>query len=282
MIAIAPITNDDLFEATRFMREQLNHAIPHETWIAAFSQGWAADKPNNGFMLKDDSQIVGVLGAIYSEQQAGGNRQRFCNLTSLCVLPQYRARTLDLFARCLGQSEYNFTNFTPNPAVEKMSKLLKFRRIEGGDYVLPHVPLPPTANRLSVVPGNRAAQVLPSEIARVYRDHSGLPWLESLIIGRGEQHCLVFYRAARISRLRAAAIVYVSDPELFRRYSRTIGGHLLLRHGLFASRVQRRFFSTAPPLAVGRPDDQARFYRGSALSDADISNLYSELVALPL
>ena len=282
MIALAPITDEDLPDATRFMREQLNQAIPHETWMAAFSHGWTADKPNNGFMLKDGGRIVGVLGAIYSEQDAGGGCHRFCNLTSLCVLPQYRGRTLDLFAKCLGQSGYNFTNFTPNPAVEKMSSLLKFRRIAGGEYVLPHVPVPPAAHRLSVVPADRAADALPAGIARVYRDHRGLPWLASLVIGRGEQHCLVFYRDARISRFKAAAILYVSDPELFRRYSQAIGGHLLLRRGIVASRVQRRFFGAPPPLAVERPDWQARFYRGRDLDDAAISNLYSELVALPL
>jgi hypothetical protein len=284
MISVAPIADKDLFDATLFMHEQLNRAIPHDAWISAFRHRWSAEKPNNGFMLKDEDRIVGVLGAIYSEQMAGGSRQRFCNLTSLCLLPQYRGRTLDLLAKCLGQTEYNFTNFTPNSSVEKICGLLKFRKLAQGEYILPHLPLPLATTGLRVVTGDHAEEVLPVEVARVYRDHCTLSWLSSLIIGRGEQYCLVFYKRAPIRRFAtaAAAIVHVSDPELFLRYSLPIGGHLLLRHGILASRIDRRLLHAAPRFAVERPDRQARLYRGRTLDDTEISNLYSELVALPM
>src|SRR5947208_3591058 len=99
MISVLPITDEDLPATALFMYQHLNSNIPLATWVDAFSRSWAAVKPNNGFMLRDGDAMVGVLGAIYSDQEINGNIINFCNLTSLFIFPKYRGRTLALFAK---------------------------------------------------------------------------------------------------------------------------------------------------------------------------------------
>jgi hypothetical protein len=282
MIAVLPISDIDLPAATLFMREHLNPAIPHETWMAAFRRGWLPDKPNNGFMLQDDGRIVGVLGAIYSEQLIGGVLELFCNITSIIVLPEYRGRTMDLFAHCLGQKVFNFTDLTASPAVEKMCRFFKFRTLQDGEYVFPNLPVPDALFGLEAVAAERAEAVLPPEVARIHRDHDGLPWVERLVIGRAGAYCLVIWRRSQVRRFSAANILYVSDERLFRVCYWGICGHLLLRKGLVASRIGRRFLSAPPPLSVNRASTQALLYRGKPIPDGQVASIYSELVALPL
>jgi len=281
MTVVAPISDVDLPDATQFMRENLNPRIPQEVWLAAFRRKWLQEKPNNGFMLRDQGRIVGTLGAIYSEQQIAGVRRLFCNITSIVVLPEYRGRTLDLFARCLGQKAFNFTDLTPSPAVEKICKLLKFRTLVSGEYVCPHLPVLPAMAGLRVVPNETAESALPAHVARIHRDHGDLPWLQRLVIGKRDRFCLVIYRRSQVRNLKSAGVLYFSDADLYRDYYWAIGGHLLLRDGLIASRVSRRFFGTPPPLSLSR-DSQALLYRGADLPDSDVPSIYSELAALPL
>lgn len=281
MTVVAPISDADLPDATQFMRENLNPRIPHEVWLAAFRRNWLTGKPNNGFMLCDQGRIVGTLGAIYSEQEIAGVRRLFCNITSIVVLPEYRGRTLDLFARCLGQKEFNFTDLTPSPAVEKICKLLKFRTLTAGEYVCPHLPVPPATAGLRVLPNETAGSALPTHVAKVHRDHSDLPWLQRLVIGRPNRFCLVIYRRSQVRNWKSASVLYFSDPALYREYYWAIGGHLLLRNSLIASRVSRRFFSSPPPLSLSR-ESQTLLYRGADLGDSDVPSIYSELAALPL
>jgi len=282
MIVVLPVSDADLPDVTQFMRQHLNSAIPQDAWTAAFRRAWLPDKPNNGFMLKDDGRIVGVLGAIYSEQLINGALRRFCNITSIVVLPEYRGRTLDLFARCLGQKSFNFTDLTPSAAVEKICRLLKFRPLVAGEYLCAHLPVPPVLMGVEVVGDERAASVLPAHAAKVYRDHGGIPWAERLTIGRNGAYCLVIYCRSRVQSRNGASILYFSDEALFRKYYWAIGGHLLLRKGLIGSRVSRRFFTTPPPLSISRSDTQTLLYKGEDLPDSQIASVYSELVALPL
>jgi hypothetical protein len=58
--------------------------------------------------------------------------------------------------------------------------------------------------------------------------------------------------------------------------------HLLFRRGLVLSRVERRFLLRDPRIARFERRKQAKLLSSSTLKDAQIRDLYSELVALDL
>jgi len=283
MITIKPIYDEDLHEIALFLNQNLNSRISYEIWMSAFRQSWAKKKPNNGFMIKNNNNLAGVLGAIYSDQIIEGIERKICNLTSLFVEEEYRGRTFELFTRCLSQKECEFTNFTANEAVEKICRLLKFRKLKVGYYVVPHFPLNLSSGVCSI-PVERAGDVLGGETLRAYRAHCGFAWLETVIFGRNGGYCLLIYRRGQISRLKlpAATILYVSDPTFFLRYSRSIGSYLFIHRRLAAARIDRRLLPEPPPHTLERQESQTLLFRGTVTDDSAISNLYSELVALPI
>jgi len=53
------------------------------------------------------------LLALYSERLVEGRLERFCNLTSWCVLPDYRSRSISLLTALLRQHGYHFAVLEP-------------------------------------------------------------------------------------------------------------------------------------------------------------------------
>jgi hypothetical protein len=282
-ITLTPIADSDLPEIAAYWHANLNRSIQPATWIEAFSHPWMPAKPNNGFMLRADGKLVGTLGAIYSEQIFGAERRNFCNLTSMVVDEQYRARSMDLLAALLRQKDLCFTNFTPTPAVAKMLRLLRFTELSGDEYIIPHLPVPPMAIKLAAL--NRTADLdrrLTGNAARLWRDHRDIPWLNRFAVGQDGDWCLVFWKPGKIRGLLGAQILGVSDPDRFIVWNRAIGGHFLLRHGVFASRIRTHILPDEVPFALRRPATMPHLVRGDLLPGSQTTLIYSELVALPI
>src|SRR5690242_7544788 len=116
--ALLPIRDEDLREFCTFLHEHLSPAIPVGQWVDAFRQHWRVEKPNNGFLIRaSDGTIVGGIGAIYSEQRVRGRAERFCNITSWCVLDAYRSHSMRLAMALVSQPGYHFTDFSPTKVV---------------------------------------------------------------------------------------------------------------------------------------------------------------------
>ena len=282
-VSVVPIRDEDLPEVVSYWHDSLNRTISHAKWKAAFGHRWMPNQPNNGFMLRADGRLVGTLGAIYSEQLIGTARLNFCNLTSLVLDERYRPRSMDLLAACLRQKDLCFTNFTPTAAVAKMLRLLRFSELRGDEYIVPHLPMPPAMMKLKVL--MRPEQLdatLQGEAARLWRDHRSIPWLNRFAIGQGDDWCLIFWKPATVRGLPGAVILGMSDTARFIEWNRAIGGHFLLRHGLFGSRLRAYLLPDAVPFAFRRAAPMPHFLRGTLPPGTQPTLLYSELVALPI
>ncbi len=58
-------------------------------------------------------RVVGVLLALYSERLVAGRLERFCNMGSWCVLPEYRGESMSLLNAMLAQEGFHFTSLSP-------------------------------------------------------------------------------------------------------------------------------------------------------------------------
>jgi hypothetical protein len=79
-----------------------------------------------------------------------------------------------------------------------------------------------------------------------------------------------------------ARIIDISDSAAFDRHMHLLQHHLLVHHGLLVSRVERRFLLRKPRLAFSEQRKQAKLFSSSTLNEAQIRDLYSELVALDI
>jgi hypothetical protein len=281
---IVPIQDLDLEPVCNFLHTNFPSHIPVQSWLAAFRRPWSANKPNNGFMLLcDEGRMVGVVGAIYSQQRVGGQLVDICNINSWFVLPEYRSDSIYLLLALIRQKRMHFTILTPRLKEMEIYEFLKFRPIATRMIVTPNLPWPfaRLAGVCTVTDSKLLQQVLTPEDAVIHKDHDGLPWLKHIAVGVDGAFCHVIYQLKRLKHLPTAEIIHVSDRVLFERYRLAVGNALLLRGVLF-SRIEARFQPQRAAISMLQEFPLPKLLLSDLLEDSDVQNIYSEISALDL
>jgi hypothetical protein len=281
---LEPIRDEDLPEFCRFLCQHMDSQRSPEAWAMAFTQSWCPKKPNNGFLIRHEGRIVGGIGAIYAEREVRGRTERFCNITSWCVTHEFRAQSMRLAMALTTQPGFHFTDLTPTEVVSRTLQFLKFKPMNERQAIWPNLPWPIAGPRDARVVSDpdRIMAMLSAGDARAYRDHRHLPWLAHAAVGEPGAACYVVWKRARWRGLPGLRILALSEPEIFLRHRRAFGSRLLVRHGLWYTRVESRLLPRLPRLALEQSGYRQKVFRSETLTAADMSNLYSELVALDL
>ena len=281
---IAPILDADLPEFCRFLSVHLSRDRSPDAWAKAFTQNWCPDKPNNGFLLRHERRIVGGIGAIYAVRRIRGRLERFCNITSWCVLDEFRSQSMRLAMALTGQPGFHFTDLTPTQIVSRTLQFLKFRPMDERQAIWPNLPWPFAAlagTRITTDP-RRIAEALSPDDAHAYEDHRHLPWLAHAALGTRQTSCYVVWKRTAWKGVQGARILALSDPELFLCHQIAFGSHLLVRHGLSYTRIEARLLPRLPRWCIEQTGYRQKVFRSDTLAASDMSNLYTELVALDL
>ena len=280
---LEPIRDDDLPEFCGFLREHLSRERSVEEWTKAFRQDWCPNKPNNGFVIRDEGRIVGGIGAIYAERTVRGRTERFCNITSWCVLEAFRTQSMRLAMAVTAQSGFHFTDLTPTEVVSKTLQFLKFKPMNERHAILPNLPWPLQVGGIRVVSDPaQIGRLLAPDDAKAYRDHQHLPWLRHLAVGRKGAWCYVVWKPTRLKGITGGLVIAPGDAQLFLRYRWALGSYLLVHHGLLYTRVESRLLPRLPTLCIELSGYRNKVFKSDTLTAADMSNLYSELVALDI
>lgn len=280
-VELRPIAPADAARVAAFLHEHMNGAIAPEAWRHAIVPPWGHRGPNAGVMLLDGDAVVGALLALYSEPP--GERGRFCNLGTWCVLPRYRLHSLRLLRRLLAQPGYHFTDLSPAPEVVRINEKLGFVDVDTRASLLPCLPWP----------GRRRGVLISSDPAAIertldgddlvrYRDHAAAPAVRHVVLRAGDARCWVVLRRERRKGLPLFAhLLHVSDPPLLHRLARPFAAHLLRRHRVVACIAEERVAGGRLPGARPFQPRARRMYRSRTLAPDQLDYLYSELVCLP-
>lgn len=277
---IEPITSATLPDFAAFLASHMPVKRSAAQWVAGLSTQWAAPRPNYGFLLRDQGAVVGGIGAFYAERTIRGQPERFCNITSWCVLDSHRRYSMQLAMALVGQAGYHFTDFSPTKVVAGSLQFLKFRALDPDVVVVPNLPGLPFGARVLSAPA-QVERVLSGALADVWRDHAAFPWLKQLIVGEAGDWCHVIYKRARFKGLPCATIVHVSDSRLFQQWLGRVSGYFFWR-GMASTHIEKRRLGQLPPLARVRTGFNPKQYLSPTLGPDDIDYLYSESVALDL
>ena len=280
---LAPITSSDVPDVARFLATHLNTHVAPERWSAAVAVPWAVEQPNHGFHLRtEDGAVVGAYLAYYSEQPVDGGLERFCNLGAWCVLEGHRHQGTRLLTRLLAQDGYHFTDFSPSGNVIELNRRLKFVDLDTTTMVVANAPLPPRRGGVGVTGDDAALLGTLSEAElTLYRDHRRAPAAKHLLVSTPREHCYVVFRRDTRKRVRAfGTILHVSNPELFRAAAGPVGAHLLTRHGIPATLVERRVAHGDVRRATTLSRSRPKMFRSRTLSPDQVGYLYSELTCL--
>jgi len=278
-VELTPITDADVAAVAEFLHANHNDRVPWD--LSCSAAPWKVGAPNHGFMLRDGQRVVGTLLALYSERLVAGRVERFCNMGSWCVLPDYRSRSILLVKALLAQEGYHFTVLSPDEGPQEILAWLRFRFLDTSAALIPNLPWPlPGRTRISADPDVIERTLDGTELA-LYHDHAQALAAHHLVLIRGQDSCYVMYREFRYKGVPVFAIIlHVSNPDLFHRALIPLTRHLLVRHGLVATLAELRIIEHKPQLSF-KLNNWPKMYRSSSLEPGQIDYLYSELVCVP-
>ncbi len=279
LVELAPIMDDDVAAVADFLHANLNDQVPWERACATVP--WKVDAPNYGFMLWDGRRVVGALLALYSERLLDGRPERFCNMGSWCVLPEFRSRSMSLLQALLGQDDYHFTVLTADVEPQEILAWWGFRYLDTSAVLVPNLPWPTVPGRTTISADTAVIEkTLTGVELDLYHDHAQALAAHHLVLIRGSRHCYVMYRKSTYKNEPVALLLHVSNPELLRRAWAPLTRHLLMRHRLLATLAELRTAGCTPPLAF-KLTNWPKMYRSASLAPGQIDDLYSELACVP-
>lgn len=278
-VELSPIMDDDVAGVAAFLHANLNDRVPWEQ--ACSTVPWKVDAPNYGFMLWDGRRVVGALLALYSERLVNGRVERFCNMGSWCVLPEFRSRSMSLLQALLAQEDYHFTVLTADVQPQEILAWWGFRYLDTAAVLIPNLPWP-TVPGLTTITSDPAVieRTLTGTELALYIDHAQALAAHHLVLTRGSRHCYVMYRRSRYKDQPVAMLLHVSNPDLLRHAVAPLTRHLLVRHRLLATLAELRTIGRKPPLALSLTN-WPKMFRSASLEPGQIDDLYSELVCVP-
>ena len=278
---IEPVTDSTLLEFGQFLHTHLQASRSPKAWVSGLQNQWTAQPPNYGFVLRDGGAIVGGIGAYYADRVVQGRAERFCNITSWCVLDAHRQQSMRLAMAVIGQPGYHFTDFSPTKVVGSTLKFFKFKELDAQVAVILNLPggLLGGVRLLHRLEDMR--KVLAKDAMSMVDAHAAFPWLQQVVVGTPGRWCHVIYKRRVFKGLPAATMLHVSDGDLFYQYFGRLSSHLL-RRGIVSTHVECRALKHVPrPFAV-RTGFNPKLYLSPTLTDTDIDYLYSESMALDL
>ncbi len=279
-IDLLPITHADVSAVGDFLHRNLNDRVPASAWGAALLSPSTSPPPNHGFMLRSGDAIVGVYLAFYSERVFDGRVLKICNLAAWCVVDDFRSQGLRLARALLAQRGYEFTDLSPSGNVVALNRRMKFRELDTATDLVINLPWPIWSRRTRIESRpDRIFRLLYGRDLEIYRDHRRSAAARHFVVVRGAEQCYVMFRRDRRRNLPLfASLLHVSNPEVFRASVRVIERHLLLRHRVPATLVERRLVggaSSRPSFALRSP--RPKMFRSDALAPDQVDYLYSEL-----
>jgi hypothetical protein len=273
-----PIEDDDVDEVAAFLHANLNSRVPPSVWSDAMTHRWV-DSPNHGFLLRDGHDVVGAYLAFYSERVIGERVERFCNLGAWCVLDAYRSQGLRLLRAMLAQKKYTFTDLSPSGNVVALNQRLRFTTLDTATAAVVNLPWISGRTGILVTSDPRLIeQSLTGTALRLFHDHADLAAARSVLIRAGDDTCYVIIRRDRRKRLPVfGSVLYVSNPDLFRRAGRAFSRHVLRRHRILVILAELRVVVERPRGSVMLRRPRPKMFRSERLGADDIDYLYSEL-----
>ena len=276
---ISPITDADVAAVADFLHVNYKDRIP---WARSRLAGpWKVEAPNHGFVLRDGHRIIGAHLAFYSERLVAGRAERFCDLGTWYVLPEFRFHSIRLIKAVLAQDGYHFIALTPSSKVVPILTRLGFRALDTSAALIPNLPwpTPPSRTTISADPDVIESTLAGTEL-ELYHDHAQALAARHIVLLRGADSCYVMYREMRVKGVPLAVIVHISDPQLFHRAILPLTRHLLVRHRLLATLAELRIIGRRPPVSF-KVTSWLKMYRSASLGPDQIDDLYSEFVCVP-
>jgi hypothetical protein len=260
----------------------MRSGVSSATWAAALGSPWTNVGPDHGVLLREGGRLVGVYVVFHSMRLLDGVDRLFANLGAWCVLPEYRLHSVKMLRALLRRNDCIFTDFSPSGSVVPLNRRMGFSDLDTATDLVVNLPWPSRPGAAQLVHRREEVErLLDGADLQAFRDHQTSAAAHHLVITRGARTCYVVYRRDRRKHLPLfVSVLHASDPELFSDCARLFVRHVLVRHAVPFSLMERRVVGRAPkprrPLRSTRP----KMFRGDVRPE-QVDYMYSELTAVP-
>jgi hypothetical protein len=257
-----------------------------QDWRHVFDYQWEKDEDHTGYMLLENDQVIGMMAMAFSKRWIDGQKQKFCNLHTWWVHPDYRSRSVSMLRPLLNLDDYTVTYFTPCDRVRALTERLGFGELNSQLKVL----LPPrifsrksTDYENFTYDSDLIAEKISNDERRILRDHQPYRVGNFLLID-GDEYCYVLYTHVVRYGFHYCHIHYVSNKLMFVARDNDIRASLMKQHKvrfvlvdcrLFPGKTFRRSFNFWAPA-------HAMFKSANGVTADQVDNLYSDVVMLRL
>jgi hypothetical protein len=253
-----------------------NQTLTKDDWAKLFKHSWKTEETHHGLILEDEEGIaVGFLGLLFSERTINNKQYKFCNMTAWIVKNDYRNFSLALLFQAMSQTDYIYTNLTPNRALWKILRRLDFVCVD--EFFRITLPLPHFfAWKYGFTSDIKQIMLIADDDERqALADHSAFK-INAYMLFSDNKHCLVIAKKTYKKRVPVAQTLFVGNKTLFTKYI-----------GLFTFRIcidlkapllltGEHFFE--PPIKSSLLKFKRKtFFKGNGIDKNDIDFLYSEL-----
>jgi len=284
MISVQKLDTSSFDKVYPLLREH-DPSLTEHTWKSLFNYQWSREEEYCGYGLFDDQEVVGFIGLLFTKRVIANKFQNFCNLTTWVVKEQYRDRSLSLMLPILRLKNHTITDLSASDGVIRISKRLGFQELDARVTVLfPSGILGSSLlfKNLQITQNQDIiSKTLKDNDLQVFQDHLPYPHCGHLLAYNSSGYCYVIYTVVKNHKLSHCYIQYISNPELFSKYSLVIrakiakGGHTPIV--VVDSRIVREL---KLPFSYELPLQLTKLYKSNNLRAEQIDNLYSELVLL--
>jgi len=263
-VTLREIFDEDLDDVFHFISENFDLGVTQDIWHSAFSRSWMPEKPNNGFMLVANHNIVGVLCALYAQRHTQKGIQNVCHNSTWFVLDAYRSHSLQLMVALLGQKEFFFTALSVTPELHEMHRRFKFQSKVTTLVVIPNLPkLNYFSKKLEIlIDPDLITNELDSDIKQISDDHMGLPIVQQILFRTSNETLLVIFDVRSIRGIPVTNIFYLSNPEMFYQHQKEICSYFLVGNNTLMTRIHRFSMSKMPKFSYELKRDITLFYYG--------------------
>lgn len=298
-VYVRPVEVDDiericaLLHRAGIERDGFDQRIAPEVWRNLFDYRWLEQKPDRGFVLVDNAEIVGFLGTIYAQRAINGKAGLTCDLSSWYVQPRYRGWGAVLLRAALRDVSVTYTSLTPNPLSRQVLRMLGFIELSGPVLVMPPLLHAETFRharpRISFSPDDVRAS-LNDRQRSIFDDHAPHDCLQ-LAVREGPEHAYIVVKRRMMPVPKLASLLHLglpmpcseilhcSNPPLLTRHLERVKLAILRRQRTMLLLAEARLF---PQRLHGATIKEHTSYRSRLFDASDLDKLYSELVLLPV
>ncbi|PCJ04508.1 MAG: hypothetical protein COB16_18420 [Rhodobacteraceae bacterium] len=283
MVEITHAPPDNREEIAQFMAQVFPRAKwSLDGWRRILDGRWGRSDDSYAITVRDDGQLVGVLGLITAHRPTENGPKVTANMTSWYLLKPYRGTGIGrrMIELAIADPEITVTDFTSSPgavhAVKSAGLIeLDTQRLIWHPRSITQTHLPVHADPWAM------PQSLSVKDIQVLRDHAGLD-LKPLLIETPDGPCLVILAIKqKHDDYVTYEVMYLGSRVIFARHVRAIADTILPADRAILS-VDRRMLPGDVEHDAVEDFTVPRFYTPGRMPAEDIDHLYTEVVLLGL